>query len=91
MKRALGFSLFALVLAWFGRDGIRVHAQTKIAPGQMKAPRVSVLQCSGSTSSTSDCSGLYYVDVTTAAGTQIKIIGTPAAAPLDTTHWSVVP
>ncbi len=91
MKRALGFSVFALVLAWFGRDGVRVHAQTLISPSQLKAPRLAALQCSGSLGSSSDCTGFYYLDVITPAGTELKLIAYPAAPTIDPTHWSVVP
>ena len=67
--------------------------QTRIDPDQMKAPTVAVLTCNGATSPTSDCTGLYYVDVVTAAGTELKIIGpvATAGATLDPKVWSVVP
>lgn len=65
-------------------------AQTKVDPNQLKAPTVVVMSCSGTTTN-ADCAGLYYVDVVTPAGTEIKIIGARPDSQLDTTRWSIVP
>lgn len=83
----LGVIAFAILLLWM----TRASGQTKIAPDQLQAPRVAVLACHGSTP-TSDCAGLYYVDLITPAGTELKIVGAVASgAALDPAIWSLVP
>lgn len=94
MKRDVWmFVALALLLAWCGRDGARLHGQTLVDPNQLKAPRVSVLSCTGDTSPTSNCTGEYYVDVITPAGTELKIVGglAPGNIVLDPKLWSTVP
>lgn len=83
-----------------------VHAQTRIAPEQLKAPHVAVMTCTkpaiapvtvtnpdGTTTTTpgSNCAGLYYVDVVTPAGTELKILGTVQPGPVNAADWSLVP
>jgi hypothetical protein len=83
--------VFVLLAIYTACVAVALFAQTSIAPNQLRAPRVSVLQCSGTTSLASDCTGFYYVDVATPSGTELKIIGTPATAPIDPAHWAIVP
>lgn len=80
--------------------------QTKLGPQQVSAPRVAVMTCTktptapvtvtnpdGTITTTpgSDCAGLYYVDVITPAGTELKILGTVQPAPVNAADWSLVP
>jgi len=65
-------------------------AQTRVDPNQLKAPTVLVMSCSGTTVN-ADCAGLYYADIVTPAGIEIKIVGAPPLVQLDTTRWSIVP
>lgn len=92
-RRVVLFSVFALALAWFGRDGVRVHAQTKVGPDQLKTPRITVLHCVEPPETSPNCMDLYYVDVITAAGTELKLIGAPATQfdVIDPTKWVLVP
>lgn len=71
----------------------RVHAQTKIAPAQLQSqPHFVALAClPPGTASVSNCQGLFYIDLVTAAGTELKLIGAPIAAPFDPTMWQPVP
>jgi len=39
----------------------------------------------------SDCAGLFYVDIATAAGTEIRLLGSSAALPIDPAVWTAVP
>lgn len=68
-----------------------LHAQTRINPDQLKAPRVTVLSCVAVPTPTSSCTGLFYVDVITPAGTELKLMAEPAAAAINPTDWSLVP
>lgn len=83
--------IFAL---WFA--GV-IHAQTQITPRQIRGlASLVVMQCAGVTAAgppASDCTGLYYVDLVRADGTELKILGAPPAAgvTIDPTHWSVIP
>lgn len=70
-----------------------VRAQTRIAPDQIRAPRLAVLTCTKPASSGADCSGLYFVDLITPAGRELKIVG-PAIADgvaINAADWSLVP
>ncbi len=65
-------------------------AQTKVSLDQVRGGVLSkVLVCQGMTSPTSDCTGMYYLEITKLDGTVIKLIGTPAPDPiiLDPTIW----
>ena len=83
-----------------------LHAQTRINPDQLKAPRVAVMTCTKAptpattvtnpdgtmtTIPGSNCTGLYYVDVVTPAGTELKILGTVQPGPVNAADWSLVP
>jgi hypothetical protein len=94
MKRIVLFAILALTLAWCGRDGFRVHAQTRIAPDQIWGlSQVLVMNCTGATSATSDCIGMMYVDLVKPNGTHLKVLGTtpPTGFTIDPTKWSQVP
>ena len=85
--------LFTLcVLLFLAFVVVLSRAQTRVAPQQLVAPRLAVLACSGKTA-TSDCAGLYYVDLVTAGGTELRIVGPEASngVTLDPGLWSVVP
>lgn len=77
-------------------------AQTRIAPDQLKAPRVAVMTCTktpiapvtnpdGTITPGSDCTGLYYIDVITPAGIELKIVGTIQPQAVNAADWSLVP
>jgi hypothetical protein len=68
-----------------------LHAQTRINPDQLKAPRVAVMTCAKPATPTADCTGLYYVDVITPAGTELKIVGTLQPEAVNAADWSLVP
>lgn len=95
MKRNIFlFLVLALILAWCGRDGVRVHAQTRVAPDQIWGlSQVLIMNCTGATSPTSDCTGLMYVDLVKPNGTHITVLGTapPAGFTIDPTKWNQVP
>jgi cobyrinic acid a,c-diamide synthase len=38
-----------------------------------------------------ECGGLYYVDVITAAGTELKILGTVQPGPVNAADWRLIP
>lgn len=80
--------------------------QTRIAAAQIEAPRVAVMTCTkaptppvivtnpdGTTTTTpgSNCAGLYFVDVMTPAGTELKIVGTVYPGVVNAADWSLVP
>ncbi len=96
-KRAALFAVFVLVFAWYGRDGVRLHAQTRIAPRQVSAPRLTVLQCTATPISPKvGCTvdgTLYYLDLITPAGKELKLVAVPSTLlePLDPAVWSMVP
>lgn len=66
-------------------------AQTRISPDQLKAPRVAVMTCTKAPTATADCTGLYFVDVVTPAGTELKIVGTVQPDVVNAADWSLVP
>lgn len=74
-----------------------IHAQTQITPRQIRGlASVVVMECAGVTAAgppISDCTGLYYVDLVRADGTELKIVGAPPApgVTIDPAHWSVIP
>ncbi len=72
-------------------QGYRLHAQTRIAPDQLRAPRFAALACIAPATANSNCAGLVYIDAVTPAGTEIKIIGAPVTVPIDPAAWSIVP
>lgn len=69
----------------------RAPGQTRINPDQLKAPRVAVFTCTKAPAATADCAGLYYVDVVTAAGRELKIVGTVQPEAVNAADWSLVP
>jgi hypothetical protein len=80
-------ALAGLVVGQLGQ----LLAQTKIAPGQLKAPRFVALACIAPGTANANCAGLYYIDAVTQAGTEIRIIGAAPTAPIDPAAWSPVP
>lgn len=66
--------------------------QTRIAPDQLRAPRPILMSCAGITSPASSCDGLYYVELTQADGSKLKIVGAaaPAGFVLDPARWQLV-
>lgn len=95
MKRSIFlFVVLALILAWCGRDGVRVHAQTSVAPDQIRGlSHVLVMSCTGAFSPTQICTGFLYVDIVKPDGTHITVLGgaPPAGFVIDPTKWSQVP
>ncbi len=73
------------------RAELRIFAQTRIAPDQLKAPRFVALACVAPATASSNCAGLVYIDAVTPAGTEIKIIGAPVTVPIDPAAWSLIP
>jgi hypothetical protein len=84
------------------------RGQTQIGPQQMKAVKAVVLTCAlpavapvtvtnpdGTTTTTpgSNCAGMYYLDVVTAGGAEVKLIGVPPLAgfAFDPSGWNAVP
>lgn len=92
-EKIVFFVLLSVMVAWCGRDGTRLHAQTKVAPEQLRAPTVMVMKCAGVPPGQQSCDGLFYLEVTTSAGTPVKLVGTSTLPPfaLDPRFWSVVP
>jgi hypothetical protein len=88
MRDKLFLAIAALALAAVVAEFAK--GQTQIGPSQMKAAKAVVLACANATPA-SNCTGLYYIDIVTAAGTELKIMGAPATAPIDPAIWSVVP
>lgn len=96
---AIVWFLFAALIAGLFVAG-KLRGQTQITPRQMRGlASVVVMKCAGVTATTvdpptvSDCTGLYYVDLVAADGTELKILGTPAApgVTIDPAHWSLIP
>lgn len=89
---ALGLIILAVELA---------RGQTRLDGGQLRSPRVSVFTCTKPPSIVIDpvtgvqvvaeCGGLYYVDVITAAGTELKILGTVQPGPVNAADWRLIP
>jgi hypothetical protein len=95
-QRILFFMMLALVMAWCGRNGARVHAQTRVAPDQIWGlSQLLVMSCAETpvATATSDCTGLMYVDLVKPNGTHFRILGTPPpdGFTIDPNKWSQVP
>lgn len=83
------------------------ESQTQLAPQQMRAAKAAVLTCTkpptlpatvtnpdGTTvfKPGVDCASIVYIDLVTAAGTELKIIGVPATmTTINPPDWTVVP
>jgi len=105
MRDKILFAIAALALMALVAEFAR--SQTRVAPEQIRLPRVVVLQnCTkpqvgpvtvmnpdGTTTTTpgSNCAGLYYIDVVTPAGTELRLVGSQAPAMLDAADWTSVP
>lgn len=88
MKRLALIVLIAAAMCLLVRLAV---AQTRISPDQLKAPRVAVMTCTKPPTPTADCAGMYYVDVVTLAGTELKIVGTVQPDVVNAADWSLVP
>lgn len=69
-----------------------LFGQTRIAPDQIRGAQVLVMSCTESNTTTSDCTGLVFVDITRADGSHVKVLGTPPPAQfaIDPAKWSQV-
>jgi hypothetical protein len=70
--------------------------QTQITPRQTRGlTSLAILKCSGmppTPTTPLGCDGMYYVDVFTKDGQELKIIGTATSgAVIDPQYWSVIP
>lgn len=96
------YIILAAIASWWLIG--RAAGQTQITPRQIRGlASVVVMKCAGVTSPgdpnatppipSSDCTGLYYVDIVAADGTELKIIGAapPPGVTIDPAHWSVIP
>ena len=93
-QRILFFVVLALAMAWCGRDGTRVQAQTRVAPNQIWGlSQVLIMKCSDPTATTSDCTGLMYVDLVKPNGIHLTVLGAPPpdGFMIDPTKWTQVP
>ena len=95
-QRILLFVMLVLVMAWCGRDGARVHAQTRVAPDQVWGlSQLLVMGCAETPVAPviSDCTGLMYVDLVKPNGTHLKILGAvpPDGFTIDPNKWNQVP
>lgn len=88
MKSAVLALLTALALLAQGPSTLRLQ------PDQLFkcAPNAKLKQCKGDTGPTSNCDGLFYVDIFTASGTTYKIVGTLAnTTDVSGPNWTDVP
>ncbi len=74
---------------WSGSKGNPVGSGIEVTDCSATPRLTSMMSCTGTTSPTSDCTGLYYVDVITPSGTELKTVGSPVTAPLDPKVWSL--
>ena len=92
-------------MAWCSRDGVRVHAQTRISPDQVWGlSQVLAMKCAETPppppvpqtdppTLIPDCTGLVYIDLVKSNGTHLSVLGfpPPPGFQIDPTKWSQLP